>query len=83
VSNLSCLGIIYPYANASLLKAKNTVKDAKKPVFKPIVWQVDAYDKQSWDKSVNAQPDIVLVKEILQQEGINYRPQRYLRMLQK
>jgi hypothetical protein len=30
------------YAKASLLKARNTVKEAKKPVFRPIVWQVEA-----------------------------------------
>jgi hypothetical protein len=35
------------YVKASLLKARNTVKDAKNPVFKPIVWHVDAYDKLS------------------------------------
>lgn len=48
------------YQNVSLLSARNTVKDAKKPVFKPTVWQVDAKDRFSWDKSVKAQPSTAM-----------------------
>ena len=48
------------YENASLLRARNTVKDAKKPVFKPIVWQVDAKDRFSGDKRVKAQPSTAM-----------------------
>jgi hypothetical protein len=46
--------------NVSLLNARKTVKDAKKPVFNPMVWQVDAYERQSWDKSVRAQPSTAI-----------------------
>lgn len=45
------------YAKASLLKARNTVNDAKNPVFRPMVWQVDAYDRQSCERRVKAQPE--------------------------
>jgi hypothetical protein len=48
------------HAKASLLKAKNTVNDAKKPVFKPIVWHVEAYDRQSCESSVSAQPSTAM-----------------------
>lgn len=44
------------HVKASLLKARNTVKEAKNPVFKPIVWQVDAYDKLSCERRVRAHP---------------------------
>jgi hypothetical protein len=44
------------HVNSTLLKARKTVKEAKKPEFKPIVWQVDAYDRFSGDRSVSAQP---------------------------
>ena len=45
------------YANSSLLNARNIVNEEKNPVWSPIVWQVDAYDKQSCDSSVKAQPE--------------------------
>jgi hypothetical protein len=35
------------YAKASLLNARKTVKEAKKPVLSPIVWHVEAYERQS------------------------------------
>jgi hypothetical protein len=44
------------YAKASLLNARKTVKEAKNPVLSPIVWHVDAYERQSWDRRVSAQP---------------------------
>lgn len=48
------------YAKASLLKAKNTVNDAKKPVFRPIVWHVEAYERQSCESRVRAQPSTAM-----------------------
>jgi len=47
VSSKVCRIMRGTYAKASLLKARNTVNDAKKPVFRPIVWQVEAYERQS------------------------------------
>ena len=44
------------YEKDSLFNARNTVKEAKYPVFRPIVWQVLAYDRLSCDSKVRAQP---------------------------
>ena len=44
------------YENDALFRARNTVKEAKYPVFRPMVWHVLAYDRFSCDKGVKAQP---------------------------
>ena len=36
------------------------MNEAKKPVFKPIVWHVDAYDRQSCERRVSAHPSTAI-----------------------
>jgi len=41
-------------------RAKNTVKEVKKPVEVPTVWQVEAYPTFGGDSSVSAQPSTAI-----------------------
>lgn len=49
------------HQKSTLFKAKKTVKDAKKPVLRPIVWQVDAYERLSTESRVRAQPRKIFI----------------------
>ena len=45
------------HAKSSLLSARKTVYDIRYPVFRPMVWHVDAYARFSSERSVRAQPE--------------------------
>jgi hypothetical protein len=61
-NNPSLIGTVLRYllAKSGELNARNIVNDEKYPVLIPIVWAVDAYDKHSGDKHVNAHPSTAI-----------------------
>jgi hypothetical protein len=69
-------------ANSGLLKAKNIVNDEKNPVFKPIVWHVEAYDKLGSERRVRAQPSTTFGSKIVQVRSEAYRLPQYLQAYQ-
>mmetsp|Transcript_631 Transcript_631/g.702 ORF Transcript_631/g.702 Transcript_631/m.702 type:complete len:116 (-) Transcript_631:1978-2325(-) len=58
----SFIGTVLRYllAKSGELKARNIVNEEKYPVFIPTVWAVEAYDKHSGDKHVNAHPSTAI-----------------------
>ena len=54
------------YLNASLFSARKTVKEAKYPVFRPIVWHVDAYERFSSERRVSAHPKNAVSSSLVQ-----------------